>query len=170
MMVIESDNKNGKVAMVVKNSYGNPFATYFPYNFERTIVIDYRYFNRGVIPVMEYYDVDQLVFLSGSLSANTPYHINRLRKVMYATEGFPLIDPPEDTLATDSTSIIDSIANIVVDPASTDSSVKSEDSTGVIEVGNTEIQDTSKAKSDSSEAGPTIIVEEPDTMKENEED
>jgi hypothetical protein len=44
LMKIESDVKNGKKAVVVKNSYGNPFSTYLPYHYETVWVVDYRYY------------------------------------------------------------------------------------------------------------------------------
>lgn len=99
LMVVETGNRNGKVAMILKNSYGNPFSTYFAYNFERVVIVDYRYFSRGVIPVMQYYGVNHLVFINGAMSANTPYHINRIRRIMNAPAGVRVLEPPlRDTI------------------------------------------------------------------------
>lgn len=82
-MKIESDNKNGKKAVLVKNSYGNPFATYLPYHYETVFVVDYRYYGGSLLELIEKEKITDLIFLNGVFSINTSWHIMMVGKVMH---------------------------------------------------------------------------------------
>lgn len=82
LMKIESENKNGKKAVVVKNSYGNPFSTYLPYHYETVYVVDYRYYGGSLLELIEKEKITDLVFLNGVFSINTSWHIMMIGKVM----------------------------------------------------------------------------------------
>lgn len=81
----EQDTANHRRAVVIKNSYGNPFATYIPSHFERTYVIDYRYFKGNLMDFMEKNKVTDLIFFHNSFSANTPSHVKMIKRLL--TEG-----------------------------------------------------------------------------------
>lgn len=105
-MKIESENKNGKKCVVVKNSYGNPFATYLPYHYETVYVVDYRYYTGSLMELIETEKVTDLVFLNGVFSINTSWHISMIGKCMYGI-GKKAPDPVNnDTTKTNKDSII----------------------------------------------------------------
>lgn len=83
LMRIESPVKNGRTAMVIKNSYGNAFVPYLVCNYEKVVVVDYRYYTQSVLALIEQEKVNDLLFVIGSFSSNNLDHINRIRKIMY---------------------------------------------------------------------------------------
>lgn len=104
-MKIESEVKNGKKAILVKNSYGNPFATYLPYHYETVFVIDYRYYTGSLLNLIETEGVTDLIFLNGVFSINTSWHIMMIGKVMHgvgkkaqSTSGKDTIKPKKDSI------------------------------------------------------------------------
>lgn len=74
-MCIESDQTNGRTALIIKNSYGNALAPFLPAYFERTFVIDYRYFQSNLLDFIEKNKVTDFIVFHNSFSANTPSHI-----------------------------------------------------------------------------------------------
>ncbi len=77
LMRIVSDNKNGRKIAVLKDSYGNPFATLLPANFEEVFVIDYRYFNGNIKQLVEKYGITDLVFAHNVFVMNADFTISR---------------------------------------------------------------------------------------------
>lgn len=83
LIKIETEVKNGRSIVVVKNSYGNPFTTYLVSHYEKVFVVDYRYYNTGIIDLIRENKITDLLFINGSISANTPYHAQRIKRIMY---------------------------------------------------------------------------------------
>lgn len=81
---IETNVKNGRKAMIVKNSFGNPFATYFISNYETVYVVDYRYFEGGIVDIIKTNKINDLVFVHATFAANTSWHISRLGHIMFS--------------------------------------------------------------------------------------
>ncbi|MDP6944131.1 MAG: DHHW family protein [Myxococcota bacterium] len=82
LIVGKTDVKNGKRVMLVKNSYGNPFAVYLLSHYEEVYVVDYRHQKRSLLELVDTYDIDDVVFLNvASLSASRSHH-RRLRKLI----------------------------------------------------------------------------------------
>jgi len=101
IMVAKTSVKSGRRALLVKNSYGNPFATFLSANFETVVIVDYRYCERGVTSLINEYDITDLIFMNGAFSANTPYHIQRIRKIMHGTSGKVVLEkklPENDSI------------------------------------------------------------------------
>lgn len=65
-----------------KNSYGNPFATYFTANYETVFIIDYRYYTGSLVDLVKENNINDIIFLNGVFSANTTWHIKMMGKVM----------------------------------------------------------------------------------------
>ncbi|MBI3511438.1 MAG: hypothetical protein HY064_12295 [Bacteroidetes bacterium] len=82
MVRIDSDVKNGRKVVIVKNSYGNPFSTYFPAHFEQTFVVDYRYYNYNLLDLIEKNGITDVIFINGVFSANTSWHLHMMEKLM----------------------------------------------------------------------------------------
>ncbi len=77
-MCIESDVKNGRTALLIKNSYGNALAPFLPAYFERTFVIDYRYFQSNLLDFIEKNKITDFIVFHNSFSANTPSHVSMM--------------------------------------------------------------------------------------------
>ena len=82
LVKIESEVRNGRKVILVKNSYGNPFATYLPSHFETVYVVDYRYYGGSLLDLIEKEKITDLIFLNGVFSINTSWHISMVGKVM----------------------------------------------------------------------------------------
>ncbi len=106
-MKIESEVKNGKKAILVKNSYGNPFATYLPYHYETVFVVDYRYYSGSILELIEKEKVTDLIFLNGVFSINTSWHIMMMGKVMRGVGKKSQTPSGDDTTKPKKDSIID---------------------------------------------------------------
>jgi hypothetical protein len=105
LMRIDSDiNKNGRKCVIVKNSYGNPFSTYFTANYETVFVVDYRYYNGSLLDLISANNINDVIFINGVFSANTSWHIKMIGKIMHGS-GASNPKPPK----TDSTHKTDSI-------------------------------------------------------------
>lgn len=83
LMKIETDVKNGRSIIVIKNSYGNPFTTFLVSHYEKIFVLDFRYYNGGIIDLLRENKVTDLLFINGTISANTPYTSSRIKHLMY---------------------------------------------------------------------------------------
>jgi hypothetical protein len=84
MLRVETSVKNGKRAILIKNSYGNAFAPYLVAHYEELIFLDYRRFTGRVMDLIESRTMKtDLIFLNGILSANGPHHIRSLGKMLY---------------------------------------------------------------------------------------
>ncbi len=82
LMRIDTEVKNGRKVVIVKNSYGNPFATYFVANYEQVYVIDYRYYNHSLIDLVTENNINDVVFINGVFSLNTTWHIRMIGKLL----------------------------------------------------------------------------------------
>jgi hypothetical protein len=81
-MCIETTNKNGRVALMIKNSYGNALAPFLPANYERVFVIDYRYFKSNLIDFIKKNGVTDFIVFHNSFSANTSSHIDMMKSTV----------------------------------------------------------------------------------------
>ena len=93
-MVAKSSLTNGRKALVIKNSFGNAFATFLANNFEEVVVIDYRYFNASVADVVVERGITDVIIAAGAFAANTSYHRNRIRKILYYNGPPPRMSQP----------------------------------------------------------------------------
>ncbi|HYG49413.1 MAG TPA: DHHW family protein [Flavobacteriales bacterium] len=98
LIKMENGPKNGKSIVVIKNSYGNPFITYLVSHYEKVYSIDFRYYNGGIIDFIRENKVTDLLFINGSISANTPYTSSRIKHLMYS-KNKPKTTKDKDTTA-----------------------------------------------------------------------
>ena len=83
LMRIDNEyNKNGRKCVIIKNSYGNPFATYFTANYETVFVVDYRYYTGSLLDLIKDNKINDVIFVNGVFSANTSWHIKMMTKIM----------------------------------------------------------------------------------------
>jgi hypothetical protein len=78
---------NGKTVLLIKNSYGNPFAAFLTANYEHVLVVDYRYTETSIEDLVQEYEVNDLILLNGIYSSNTLNHIERQRDIIELKEG-----------------------------------------------------------------------------------
>jgi hypothetical protein len=76
---INTSNKNGKSIVIIKNSFGNPFSTFLISNYQTVHVVDYRYFNKGLLNLIKNESIDDVLFFHNVFSANTLSHSHRQR-------------------------------------------------------------------------------------------
>lgn len=81
VMVAHTDVKSGRRAILVKNSYGNPFAPFLLPHFEQVTVVDYRYFSGSLDALVESTQATDLIFFNVTLLANAAPHRNRLAQL-----------------------------------------------------------------------------------------
>ena len=81
-LCVVSKQKNNKRVLIVKNSFGNPFSTYFVAHFERTYIIDYRYFKGNLVDFVKKNQVTDVILFHNSFSANTPSHVDMTQNML----------------------------------------------------------------------------------------
>ncbi|MCU0432079.1 MAG: DHHW family protein [Bacteroidia bacterium] len=110
LMKVETSNRSGRSVVILKNSYGNAFAPYFAAHFDKVYIIDYRYFNHSLPDFVKENGITDVVFINGSFSANTSWHIMRIEKLLKGappqnnSDSLPGIDSAlirKDSLLTD---------------------------------------------------------------------
>jgi hypothetical protein len=84
---IKTSVKNGKSVVVIKNSFGNPFSTFLINNYETVHVVDYRYFNSGLLRLIDNEGIDDVIFFHNVFSANTLSHSERQRIIKNPLSG-----------------------------------------------------------------------------------
>jgi hypothetical protein len=96
LMRVQTSVKNGRKVVIVKNSYGNPFAPYFTANYEEVWVLDYRYYNHSLIDLVNENGIQDVVFLNGVFSVNTTWHIKMIGKLLRSSG--TTVENPADTV------------------------------------------------------------------------
>ncbi len=82
LLVARTANQSGRRALLVKNSYGNPFAVYLVSHFDEVVIVDYRKFDASLLELIEDHQITDLIFINGAITANAKTHIARLAKIM----------------------------------------------------------------------------------------
>ena len=74
---IESNGcNNGRKLLIVKDSYGNPLASYFLNSFEEIYVVDARYFSLSLSGLVESRGITDVLFAESQHSAVSEYSNN----------------------------------------------------------------------------------------------
>ncbi len=71
-------NKNGRKALVVKESYGNAFSTFLVPHYEELYIVDERYFELNLVSYIKENRITDVIFINNVFAAYTPYHIRRI--------------------------------------------------------------------------------------------
>jgi hypothetical protein len=82
LLRVDTEVKNGRKVLFIKNSFGNAFAPYLVSHYEEVYIIDYRYFNGSIKELIAKNGITDLVFLTPTFSANTQWHINKLTGIL----------------------------------------------------------------------------------------
>lgn len=83
LMAAKTELKNGRRALLVKNSFGNPLGPLLLPHFEQVIVVDYRFFRGTIASLVRRFKVTDVIVQNSTLTANDPYHRGRLRMVLF---------------------------------------------------------------------------------------
>lgn len=89
LMRINTAAESGRKLLIIKNSYGNPYSVFFVPHFDEVFIVDYRYYEKGVLPLIKEFGITDVLITYGSFSANTSWHIRRLQHIMHG-KGNPI--------------------------------------------------------------------------------
>ncbi|WP_448530156.1 DHHW family protein [Raineya sp.] len=79
--------KNGRKAMIIKNSFGNAFAPYLVSHYEQVWVVDYRYWNKNLLKIIDEHKITDVILFHYSFSANTIPDLQRIKQLLTEFKG-----------------------------------------------------------------------------------
>jgi hypothetical protein len=79
LVKMETQKKNGRKILMVKESYGNAFAPWLINNYEKVIVVDQRYYTGNLPDLIKYEGINELLFINNIFAAHTPFHIEKIK-------------------------------------------------------------------------------------------
>jgi hypothetical protein len=82
MMKIQNSVKNGRRAVIIKNSFGNAFSPFLTAHYEEVYVIDYRYFKQGLSSFIKENSITDVIFISDTFLANADSHQKKMKKIL----------------------------------------------------------------------------------------
>jgi DHHW protein len=88
-LLIETNAPTDKVALIIKNSYGNPLTTFLVSHYKRILAVDYRKFKGNVLALCRQHNVSDVIICQGVFAANTASNTQMIQKMMFS----PLIVP-----------------------------------------------------------------------------
>jgi hypothetical protein len=102
MMRINTNVKNGKKAIVIKNSYGNAFVVYLISHYEEIWVVDFRYSKQNIIETIRKNKINDMIFAMGMYGAMSKGTINMMRNLGKQSGIYvppkPKITEPQDSI------------------------------------------------------------------------
>ena len=101
LMKITTSIKNGKKAVVIKNSMGNAFSVYLISHYEEIWVVDFRYSQHNLIQLIRNNTINDLIFAVGMNHANNPNTVRMMKRL--GTQSGELI--PEKPAVSDSSNV-----------------------------------------------------------------
>ena len=78
---METQHKNGRKILMVKESYGNAFAPFLVNNYEKVIVVDQRYYTGNLIELIKFEGINELLFINNIFAAHTAFHIDKIKNL-----------------------------------------------------------------------------------------
>jgi hypothetical protein len=82
LMKIENEKKNGRKAVIIKNSFGNAFAPFVVPHYEEVYVIDYRYYKQALSALIKENGITDVIFITDTFLANADSHQKKLKKIL----------------------------------------------------------------------------------------
>ena len=82
LIKINTENHNGRKALVVKESFGNAFAPFLIPHYEEVYVVDQRYFELNLPDFIKQNGIGDVIFINNIFAANTGYHIECIEGMM----------------------------------------------------------------------------------------
>jgi len=119
LMKITTSNKNGRKAVVIKNSMGNAFSVYLISHYEEVWVMDFRYSNHNLNQLIEKHKINDLIFAMGMHAAMSNGTINMMRNL--ATQSVIPPSPPQGPISENKVKIKDSTSTVPGSVPRTDS-------------------------------------------------
>lgn len=83
LIQVETGNKNGKKALVVKESFGNAFAPYLIAHYEEVHIVDQRYFELNLKNYVLEKGIDDVIFMNNIFAANTESQIAKTEALLF---------------------------------------------------------------------------------------
>lgn len=87
LLCVDTDVKNGRKAVLIKNSYGNAFAPYLISHFEQVYIVDYRYFKGNLVNLVNQFGITDVIIMSNSFSSNTSTHTSYILNLLNGRGG-----------------------------------------------------------------------------------
>jgi len=78
---METQHKNGRKIVLVKESYGNAFAPFLINNYEKIIVVDHRGYKGDFMAMLKAEGINELLFINNIFAAHTQFHIDDIRRL-----------------------------------------------------------------------------------------
>lgn len=88
LMAAKTNVKNGRRALLVKNSFGNPLGPLLLPHFEQVVVVDYRMYFDTIASLVKRFRITDVFVQNATLTANDPYHAGRLKLALFTTVTF----------------------------------------------------------------------------------
>ena len=82
LMRIDTEHKNGRKIMVVKESFGNAFAPYLIPHYEQVFVVDARYFQINGETFIRENGINEILFINNIFAANTSSQIGYIQRIL----------------------------------------------------------------------------------------
>jgi len=82
LLIARTQNNSGRRGLIIKNSYGNPFAVFLAAHYDTLLIVDYRKFDGSVLELVDEYQITDLIILNGAITSNAKPHIARLARLL----------------------------------------------------------------------------------------
>lgn len=79
---VDTEKKNGRKVLIIKNSYGNPFSPYLVAHFEQVFIADYRYFKGNLKDFVKKNQITDVIVFNNTFSANTYPDMKQYKKAL----------------------------------------------------------------------------------------
>ena len=80
---IDTDCDNGRVLVIMKDSYGNAIVPFLTHSFSKIYVLDFRYLNIGAATFMKKVGATDLLFAVSISGGHTPSHLDTIEADLY---------------------------------------------------------------------------------------
>ncbi len=82
LMAAKTTVRNGRRALLVKNSFGNPLGPLLLPHFEQVVVVDYRLYFDTITALVRRFRITDVFIQNATLTANDGYHRGRMKLVL----------------------------------------------------------------------------------------
>jgi hypothetical protein len=82
LLVAAVDNRTGRRALLVKNSYGNAIAPLLLHHFDEVVVVDYRYYGKRALDLVQKHRITDVVIVNATVTTNSRPHARRMKEAL----------------------------------------------------------------------------------------
>jgi hypothetical protein len=101
---IDTEHKNGRKIMVVKESFGNAFAPYLIPHYEQVFVVDARYFQINGLKFIQDNGINEILFINNIFAANTNSQIGYIQRILTQADWYYQTQPTQPASSSSSSS------------------------------------------------------------------